>query len=280
MVPSVAESNVLEADQMQLRKFRNYYPNLPVKLAKSKDYFSKMRQIKLNMVRENYTGGTILDLCCGEGMFLKEVSVFADRLIGVDFSGEMLALARTGIEMESRHRVQCVQANARHTPLLSDSIHLAYCYSSLCAIPRVEDVLAECSRVLVPGGIAILDFGLQASLNTHVVKAYEEIADGYHRSRADIQAMLKHANLKSLSSRSFQMLPLWGHKPRWLRPLLHPIWKKVMSLELRGKMLDEWISSAPLLNAFAFRRIEVCRKMDVVLPLQKSVYQSAGQENE
>ena len=280
MVPLVAESDILEAEQMQLRKFRNYYPNLSAQGTDSKDYFTKMRQIKLSMVLENYTGGTILDLCCGEGHFLKDLSVFADRLIGVDFSGEMLKIANARIEMKNRRRVQCLQANARHTPLFSDSVHLAYCYSSLYAIPRVEDVLDECSRVLVPGGIAILDFGLQASLNTHVVKAYEEIADGYHRSHADIQAMLKHANLKSLSSRSFQVLPLWGHKPRWLRPLLHPIWKKVMSLELRGKMLDEWISSAPLLNAFAFRRIEVCRKIDEVLPLQRSGYQSDGQENE
>ena len=279
-MPLVAESNVLEAEQIQLRKFRNYYPGLPVKPAKSKDYFSKMRQIKLSMVRENYTGGTILDLCCGDGYFLKEVSTFADRLVGVDFSGEMLALANRGIEAESRHRVQCVQANARHTPLPSGSVHLAYCYSSLYAIPRVEDVLAECNRVLVPGGIAILDFGLQASLNTHVVKAHEEIADGYHRSRTDIQAMLKHTNFQSLSSRSFQILPLWGHKPRWLRPLLHPIWKKLMSLEPRGKMLDEWISSAPLLNAFAFRRIHVCRKIDAVLPLRKSSHQPVDQENE
>ena len=51
-----------------------------------------------------------------------------------------------------------------------------------------------------------------------------------------------------------------------------------MSHEVGGKMLDEWISSAPLLNAFAFRRIEVCRKIDAVLPLQKFGNQSADQE--
>ncbi len=280
MAPSVAELNIHDAEQMQLQKFRNYYPNLPVQVMDSRDYFTKMRQIKLSVVRENYTRGTILDLCCGEGHFLKEVSGFADQLIGVDFSGEMLEIAHAEIEMKHRRRVQCVQANARHLPLPSGSVHLAYCYSSLYAIPRVEDVLAECSRVLVPGGIAILDFGLKASLNTHVVKAHEEIAAGYHRSRADIQSMLKHANFRSLSSRSFQILPLWGHKPRWLRPLLHPMWKKVMSLELKGKMLDEWISSAPLLDAFAFRRIEVCRKIDTVLPLQKFGNQSPIKKNE
>ncbi len=275
-MPSVADPHVFEAEQMQLQKFRNYYPSLPVEPEASKDYFSKMRQIKLSMVRENYTGGTILDLCCGDGYFLKRASIFADRLIGVDFSREMLALANRGLGAENKVRVQCVQANARHIPLPSGSVHLAYCYSSLYAIPHVEDVLAECSRVLIPGGIAILDFGLQASLNTHVVKAYEEIADGYHRSRKDIRAMLKHTNFQLLSSRSFQILPLWGNKPAWLRPLLHPIWKKLMSLALGGKMLDEWISSAPLLNAIAFRRINVCRKIDAVLPPPISSNQPNG----
>ena len=46
----------------------------------------------------------------------------------------------------------------------------------------------------------------------------------------------------------------------WLYPLATPLWKPVLGLRIGGKMLDEWIASAPLLRRLAFRHLVVVRK--------------------
>lgn len=77
----------------------------------------------------------------------------------------------------------------------------------------------------------------------------------------EIQRLCYLNGLKIVEHRAFQLLPLWAGKPRWLWPLLHPVWKRLMSKRLAGRMLDEWISGKPLFRRFAFRQLLVCEKI-------------------
>ncbi len=75
-----------------------------------------------------------------------------------------------------------------------------------------------------------------------------------------MKRLLQAANLSIVDHRAFQILPLWGNRPKWLRPLLHPLWKRTLQKQVRGKMVDQWISNLPMMKNLAFRHIIVCRK--------------------
>ena len=86
------------AETAQLAKYRTYYPALPKQARTAKDYFTRLFRLRLDLIRSSYHGGTILDLCCGDGEYLPEVAAFADKLLAVDFTPEALADARARSE--------------------------------------------------------------------------------------------------------------------------------------------------------------------------------------
>jgi hypothetical protein len=67
-------------------------------------------------------------------------------------------------------------------------------------------------------------------------------------------------NISVIEHRAFQILPLWAGRPRWLWPLLHPGWKRIMRKRLHGKMIDEWVSGLHCLKSYAFRHLVVLEK--------------------
>lgn len=118
-----------------------------------------------------------------------------------------------------------------------------------------------CPRIGARGGVAILEFGLLYSLNTLVCKAYPELATPYHVPLRTIHKMLAYAGLTVEEDRGLQLLPLWGDRPRWLGPFLFPFWKRLLARDVRGHMLDEFVSGLWPLRNFAFRHIIVSRKL-------------------
>ena len=252
----------LALERHQQAKYRFYYrpEGLDHAARPATDYFAKLAARRLGLVRDRYAGGPVLDLCCGAGDYLLPVARFADTVTGVDFSPELLGAARRRIFEQKVKNARCLAGNGRALPLREASVALAFSFSSLYYIPRVEQVVAECARVLRPGGLAILEFGLRYSLNTIVCHAHPELAAPCHLPLAGVHRLMEAAGLVAEVDHSFQILPLWGNRPAWLRPLLHPLWKRVMAVELGGRMLDEWVSGSALLRRVAFRHIVVGRK--------------------
>jgi SAM-dependent methyltransferase len=224
------------------------------------DYADRLLQDRFGLVAENYGKGRLVDLCCASGAHLIDLAKEADRAIGIDFTARYLETAAQHAAAEGRQNVSFVQADARSIPLNSGSVDCLYCFSSLYAIPRAEEVVAEVGRVLAPGGRAILDFGNRRSLNAFCVKYYTEWPPIHPLTLGEIRRAIARAGLAIVRHRRFQLLPLWAGRPAWLWPLLHPGWKKVFRTRVFGKMADEWVSSLPGLRAFAFRHVIVCRK--------------------
>lgn len=252
----------LALERRQQAKYRFYYTaaGLDYAARPAHEYFAKLAARRLGLVRARYTGGPVLDLCCGAGDYLLPAAGFVEDVTGVDFSPELLAAARRRIAKQGLANARCLAGNARALPLRDASVRLAFTFSSLYYIPRVEQVVAECARVLCPGGFAILEFGLRYSLNTIVCRAHPELAAPCHVPLRHVHGALRAAGLVAEADHAFQILPLWGDRPRWLRPLLHPLWKRILGAQLRGRMLDEWISGCRGLRRLAFRHIVVCRK--------------------
>lgn len=268
MTPSPTPARVsLSPDEIALErsqqaKYRFYYSpdGLDHAARPPHDYFAKLAARKLGLVRQHYAGGAVVDLCCGAGDYLLPVAGFTDLVTGVDFSPELLGTARRRIVERGVGNARCLIANARALPLRDGAAALAFAFSSLYYIPRVEQVVAECARILRPGGIAILDFGLRYALNTLVCRAHPELAKPCHLPLRSVRQMVEGAGLGIAADHAFQLLPLWGNRPAWLRPLLHPGWKRLLATEVRGRMLDEWVSGCRLLHRMAFRHVLVCRK--------------------
>lgn len=94
-------------------------------------------------------GKRVLDLACGSGRYLKLLRERgAASVVGLDLSPEMLRRARTLI----RH---LVQADLRLLPFPPSTFHLIVCGLAVGHVQDLAGALAEMSRVLIPGGIAL-----------------------------------------------------------------------------------------------------------------------------
>ena len=100
--------------------------------------------------------GRLLDIGCGTGALLSALrgSFPATRLYGVDLAFNMA--------LHSRERLgetaTIVNADAEVLPFRSGSFDLVVSASTLQWLPRLDSCLAECRRVLAPGGMLCLAF--------------------------------------------------------------------------------------------------------------------------
>lgn len=96
-------------------------------------------------------GDRVLEIGCGTGLLMMRLADHDGDVVGVDLSPGMLehALAR-GLEVH--------EASATALPFDDESFDLAYSFKVLPHVKDIEGALAECGRVLKPGGTAILEF--------------------------------------------------------------------------------------------------------------------------
>lgn len=118
----------------------------------------KRRLIRLAAIQP---GDKALDLCCGTGDVALALRARGAEVVGVDFSGPMLDVARDRAARDRDSReIQFEQGDAlalRFPDRSFDVVTISYGLRNLSDIPRG---LEEMHRVLRPGGrLLILDFG-------------------------------------------------------------------------------------------------------------------------
>ena len=102
--------------------------------------------------------GEVLDLCAGTLDFTASLlEEGASRVYAVDFSQPMLDAGAHKLAADAP--VELICADARRLPLADDSVDAIVSGFGLRNVPEVEVAVAECSRVLRPGGrLVVLDF--------------------------------------------------------------------------------------------------------------------------
>ncbi len=106
-------------------------------------------------------GSRALDLACGSGDFCAELASVGVRVVGLDFSAEMLRVARV------KRPCACsnlVRADALRLPIRAGSFDAVVSGFSLRNFANLEEPFRECFRVLKAGGkIALLEVDTPAS---------------------------------------------------------------------------------------------------------------------
>lgn len=226
-------------------------------------YDRRMIEIRNAAVRCHAYGRAGLDLGCGTGSYLLPHASSLRSGVGVDFSSRMLTAMVE--RMSTGTRVEAVQADVTQLPFRSGTFDAIWSFSTLYYVEDIPAVLRELERTLRPGGVAIIELGNRHSLNA--VVAHEMYLEaGWARqhllSYAGLRRLVDSSGFEMLSWRSFQLLPMYGspRRLRFLHPLFTASWKRLMGVVIRGRMLDEWLSSTWLGRRIAFRHILTLRR--------------------
>jgi dTDP-4-amino-4,6-dideoxygalactose transaminase/ubiquinone/menaquinone biosynthesis C-methylase UbiE len=253
-----------EVERINQKKYERDYSVAQVSIDKNldpDDLFAELVAIRLRLLKAYGMGKAVLDVGCGSGDYLFEMKDDIKKGVGIDYSRSAIDSARLKKDGEKAEHIIFICDNARNIPYENRTFDLVYSFSALAYIPNVGAVIEEMARVLSPGGMAILEFGNRFCLNTIVCRAYPQWAITCHVSTQEMKLILDRAGFKILDKKTFQILPYWGNRPNWIKLLLHPFWKRLFQKKIKGKMLDEWISSLPLFNRLAYRHIFICQKI-------------------
>lgn len=114
---------------------------------------NKTRDLEARALREMVRGEnlTVLEIGCGTGKNTEFLQTKAEKVVGADFSAEMLAAARNKIKAEN---VEFKQLDLREDwNFAENSFDLITCSLALEHIENIDFIFAEASKVLRPNGL-------------------------------------------------------------------------------------------------------------------------------
>ena len=101
------------------------------------------------------SGERAIDIGCGTGIYALELTRRGIRVVGLDASFEMIAIAREKFR-EAGLTGLWVCGSAEALPFRSASADLALAVTSLCFMPHPDQAVAEMGRVIAPDGRVVL----------------------------------------------------------------------------------------------------------------------------
>lgn len=112
--------------------------------------------------------GKLLDVGCGSGIFLPELSRHCESLCACDFHPNLNRTAQM-LRAESVSAT-LVPSDARALPFRSDSFDAIVCMSVLEHIHDLDTAASEFYRVLHPGGVAIVGVPVENIMTTAMLR--------------------------------------------------------------------------------------------------------------
>ena len=103
-------------------------------------------------------GNKALDVCCGTGDWsfsLANKTGKNGKVIGLDFSKNMLSVADEKLEQSKHPQLQFIYGNAMRLPFDSNTFDFVTIGFGLRNVPDYKKVLQEMTRVVKPGGMVV-----------------------------------------------------------------------------------------------------------------------------
>jgi 2-polyprenyl-6-hydroxyphenyl methylase / 3-demethylubiquinone-9 3-methyltransferase len=152
-------------------------------------------------------GAVLVDLGCGGGLMGPYVAELGYRHVGVD-------IGRPGLELARQHGVRPVCASVLEVPLADGCADVVLACEILEHVEDDVAVLAECARLLRPGGLLLLDTlaatRLSVLINVHLL---ERLPGGPPRGLHDPALFVERARLLVAADRLGLDLRLVGLRP-------------------------------------------------------------------
>jgi len=142
-------------------------------------HFEKLHHLLRLVDFDGYGGRLVLEVGCGAGVDLARFARGGALVTGVDLAESAIALARANFEqqgLEGDFRV----ADGEQLPFADDGFDLVYAHGVVQYTSNPKRLVAECRRVLKPGGEAVFQVYNRISwLNalSHVMKVGLEHQD-------------------------------------------------------------------------------------------------------
>jgi len=234
-------------------------------------YDQELIDIKLRMMQIGVTDFSklIVDIGCGTGDFLLHEHKNFSQAIGVDFSKTMMKQFSQRIKANKINNIVLYTGEAKNIPTGRNQVDFVFSYATLYYIPNVEEVLIEINRVLKPGGIAVLEFGNSWSFENMISWITQKIfgwSKHYCINPFKMKSIINRSNLHVIKVRRFQLIPVAS-----LPTILSKFFKYFLGVKIKGKMIDEWVSNAPILRLFAYRNIYIIQKYVNIKEIDKEV---------
>lgn len=156
---------------------------------------------------------SVLDVGCGTGEF--ERIILSEhpeqRMIGIDVSDQMLAIARQ--KCSAYPNVRFLSGSASVLPFSNDSFDLVISASALHYFDKPDASLAEMRRVVKPSGsVVILDW-CKDYLTCRFFDAFFRMTEPAYRrcyTQTEFHRMLASAGFEIRESRKARLDPVWG----------------------------------------------------------------------
>ncbi len=125
-------------------------------------------------------GDVVVDLGSGAGndcFVARHETGPEGKVIGIDFTPEMINLARTNAHKVGFNNVEFREGDIEHMPVLEESVDVVVSNCVLNLLPKKDRIFLEINRVLKPGGhFSISDIVLVGSLPDELTNAAEMYA--------------------------------------------------------------------------------------------------------
>ncbi len=159
-------------------------------------------------------GETVLEIGCGTGKALRELCRHAGRVYGLDLSPGMLQVARERLSIDGLEcRAHLLNGDGSALPYANQAFSALFMSFTLELFdtPEIPFVLAECHRVLQPGGRLGVVAMLKSDPPERIIRLYEwfhEHFPTYVDCRPiDAEGMIQVAGFRVETS---QVRSMWG----------------------------------------------------------------------
>lgn len=196
----------------------------------------------------------VLEIGCGPGTFIREVSMFSKLIVGVDFSEEMLRIAKYTSNEE-----YLLEADALYLPFKNNFFDIVYCIRTFQHVPDYHVLLKEINRVLSYEGIVVFDFmnvfnpfGFIRSSLSHFSQFVYLRAD----KRSLINKLCNDAHIKVLYSYPLQLFVDYSNINKYLPETFAKLIIKAI------KHIDSDLKEKSFMSNFALRHLLIGKKIN------------------
>jgi ubiquinone/menaquinone biosynthesis C-methylase UbiE len=117
-------------------------------------HFEKLHHLLRLVAFDGYRGRSVLEVGCGAGVDLARFAKGGATVTGVDLAASAIELARANFAQQRLDGVFQV-ADGEQLPFRDNSFDLVYAHGVVQYTAQPQKLVAECHRVLKPGGDAI-----------------------------------------------------------------------------------------------------------------------------